>query len=57
MAAFTFDAWRDDLLNGKPPVLWKVGDGELAKLPIGPGRVVLLVQGHGRSLSVQSGCE
>ncbi len=42
MGGFSFDAWRDDLFNGTPPVLWPVGDGPLQKFAIGPGRVVLL---------------
>jgi replicative DNA helicase len=34
--------WRDDVLAGKPPVLYPVGAGELARLEIGPGIVWLL---------------
>jgi replicative DNA helicase len=34
--------WRDDVLTGKPPVLYPVGTGELARLEIGPGMVWLL---------------
>jgi replicative DNA helicase len=34
--------WRDDVLTGKPPVLYPVGAGELARLEIGPGTVWLL---------------
>ncbi len=37
-----FDDWRDDLLTGTPPVLYPVGDGELARLEIGPKLVTLL---------------
>jgi replicative DNA helicase len=35
-------SWRDDVLTGKPPVLYPVGAGELARLEIGPGIVWLL---------------
>src|SRR5437588_3260140 len=34
--------WRDDVLSGKPPVLFPVGGGELARVEIGPGLVSLL---------------
>ena len=34
--------WRDDLLSGKPPVLYPVGEGELGRIEIGPGIVTLL---------------
>jgi replicative DNA helicase len=34
--------WRDDVLSGKPPVLFPVGTGELSRLEIGPGTVTLL---------------
>ncbi|MHB1035744.1 MAG: DnaB-like helicase C-terminal domain-containing protein [Pirellulales bacterium] len=37
-----FDGWRDDVLTGSPPVLYPVGTGELARIEIGPGLVVLL---------------
>jgi replicative DNA helicase len=36
-----FDDWRDDLLSGNPPVLYRCGDGELARINIGPGLVTL----------------
>jgi replicative DNA helicase len=36
------DSWREDVLSGKPPVLYPVGDGELARFEIGPGLVTLL---------------
>lgn len=35
-------SWRDDVLTGKPPILYPVGAGELARLEIGPGIVWLL---------------
>ena len=41
-AADVLDGWRDDVLSGKPPTLYPVGTGELARLQIGPGLVVLL---------------
>jgi replicative DNA helicase len=34
--------WRDNVLTGTPPTLYPVGDGELARLEIGPGIVWLL---------------
>ena len=30
-AADVFDSWRDDLLKGEPPILYRVGDGELGR--------------------------
>lgn len=41
-AANLFDTWRDDLLSGKPPMLFQCGDGELAHINIGPGLVTLI---------------
>ena len=38
-AADLFDAWKDDVLSGKPPVLYRCGDGELGRIDIGPGLV------------------
>jgi replicative DNA helicase len=34
--------WRDDVLSGKPPVLYPVGTGDLARLEIGPKLVTLI---------------
>jgi replicative DNA helicase len=50
-AADVFDGWKDDVLCGKAPVLWPVGSGELARIEIGPGLVVLLggAPGAGKS--------
>jgi replicative DNA helicase len=36
------DTWRADVLSGKPPTLYPVGTGELAKIEIGPGLVTLI---------------
>ena len=36
------DPWRDDVLSGKPPTLYPVGTGELARIEIGPGLVTLI---------------
>ncbi|NLX12451.1 MAG: AAA family ATPase [Phycisphaerales bacterium] len=36
------DPWRDDLLVGKPPVLYPIGEGEMATIEVGPGRVNLI---------------
>jgi replicative DNA helicase len=45
------DAWRDDVVTGKPPVLYPVGAGELARIEVGPGLVTLLggAPGAGKS--------
>jgi len=37
-----FDDWRGDVLSGKPPVLYPVGDGEQARVEIGPGLVTIM---------------
>jgi replicative DNA helicase len=44
-------SWRDDVLSGTPPVLYPVGTGELARIEIGPHRVLLLggAPGAGKS--------
>lgn len=34
--------WRDDVLQGNPPVLYPIGTGDLTRIEIGPGRVTLL---------------
>ena len=36
------DDWRANLLSGTPPVLFPVGQGELARIEIGPGLVTLI---------------
>ena len=41
-AADAMDQWRDDLLSGKPPTLYPLGRGELARIEVGPGLVTLL---------------
>ncbi len=41
-AADLLDPWREDVLSGKPPTLYPVGEGELARIGIGPGLVTLL---------------
>jgi len=41
-AADVFHEWREDLLTGKTPELWSVGDGELGRVEIGPGLVTLI---------------
>src|SRR5262245_47252552 len=49
--ADAFTAWRADVLGGKPPVLFPVGTGALARLEVGPGLVTLLggAPGAGKS--------
>lgn len=34
--------WRADLLSGKPPTLYPAGEGDLARIEIGPGLVTLI---------------
>ncbi len=34
--------WRDDVLSGKPPTFYPIGEGELSRIEIGPGLVTLL---------------
>jgi replicative DNA helicase len=41
-AADALASWRDDVLSGKPPTLFPLGTGELARIEIGPGAVLLL---------------
>ncbi len=41
-AADVLDTWRDDILSGKPPTLFPIGAGELARLEVGPGLVTLI---------------
>jgi replicative DNA helicase len=41
-AADVLANWRDDVLTGQPPEFYPIGDGELARIEIGPGLVTLL---------------
>ena len=41
-AADVLHGWRDDVLSGKPPTFYPIGDGELTRIEIGPGLVTLL---------------
>jgi replicative DNA helicase len=43
--------WRDDVLSGKPPALFPLGTGDLARIECGPGAVLLLggAPGAGKS--------
>jgi replicative DNA helicase len=34
--------WRGDLLNGTPPTLFPIGEGDLSRIEIGPGMVTLI---------------
>jgi replicative DNA helicase len=45
------DPWRDDVLSGRAPTLYPIGMGELGRLEIGPGLVVLIggAPGAGKS--------
>ena len=40
-ACDVLDTWREDVLTGKAPVLYPMGDGELRRVEIGPGLVDL----------------
>lgn len=42
VAADVLGGWRDDVLCGTAPVLYPCGAGELSRVELGPGRVVLL---------------
>jgi replicative DNA helicase len=42
IAADVLAGWRDDVLAGKPPTLYRAGAGELERIEIGPGLVMLL---------------
>jgi replicative DNA helicase len=41
-AAEALADWKDDVLSGNPPVLFPIGAGELARVELGPGAVMLL---------------
>src|SRR5688572_12435947 len=41
-AADVLSGWSDDILTGKPPTLYPLGAGELARIEIGPGLVLLI---------------
>ena len=41
VAAGAFDGWRDNLLAGEQPTLYPIGEGELARVEVGPGLVTL----------------
>ena len=53
-AADIFPLWSEDVLHGDPPTRWPCGDGELGRIEIGPGRVLLLggAPGAGKSALV-----
>jgi replicative DNA helicase len=59
-AADVFDAWRDDLLTGTPPVFYPIGDGALSRIELGPGLVVLVggAPGAGKTaFTMQAACD
>jgi replicative DNA helicase len=41
-AADLFPRWRDSILTGEKPIFYPCGDGPIAGLELGPGRVVLI---------------
>ncbi len=41
-AADALDGWKDDLLSGRKPTFWPVGDAPLDRIELGPGLVILL---------------
>ena len=47
-AASLLGGWRDEIMNGTPPVLFPVGDGVLGQIEIGPGLVTLVGGVEGR---------
>ena len=51
VAADLLHSWRDDVLSGAMPALYPLGQGELERIEIGPGRVLLLggAPGAGKS--------
>jgi replicative DNA helicase len=54
------DDWRGDVLSGKPPVLYPFGEGDLARIEIGPGLVTIFggAPGSGKSaLVMQAVCD
>jgi replicative DNA helicase len=50
-AADVMATWREDVLTGNKPVLYPVGEGELMRIEVGPGLVILLggAPGSGKS--------
>ncbi len=60
-AADVFDAWRDDLLTGTPPTFYPIAsDGDLARVELGPGLVVLVggAPGAGKTaFTMQAACD
>jgi len=59
-AADILDDWREDVVSGNPPTLYPAGDGDLARLEIGPGLVTLIggAPGGGKTaLTMQLVCE
>lgn len=57
-AADAFDGWRDDILTGKPPTLYKLGAADaLGQVSIGPGLVMLLggAPGAGKTAFIMQG--
>ncbi len=50
-AADVLVGWRDDVLTGTPPTFYPIGDGELARIEVGPGLVNLFggAPGAGKS--------
>lgn len=59
-AADLLDDWREDVVSGNPPTLFPAGDGDLARLEIGPGLVTLIggAPGGGKTaLTMQLVCE
>jgi replicative DNA helicase len=59
-AADVFDQWRDDLLTGTPPTFYPIGEGELSRIEIGPGLVLLVggAPGAGKTaFTMQAVCD
>ena len=41
-AADALNGWRNDILSGRPPMFYPIGEGELSRIEIGPGLVTLI---------------
>jgi len=41
-AATFFPEWREDVLRGKPPERYRIGEGELGRIEVGPGLITLI---------------
>lgn len=42
LASDAFEGWRGSVMSGSAPVLFPVGEGDIGRIEIGPGRVLLI---------------